>query len=222
LSDLDMVVVTRPGDREAIWSRRVEIATAILGRPVAWSHELDWQRPYRFQAWTIDLAAVDLTFDEGAVEPSPTLVNGYRVLVDKTNIAADVASGLGDLDAAVHDANGLDASTWVWFLGLDGWLEHGRCWQVYTNLVHLLDTRLVPLFSDGLSYELETRAPVDQRQQLHDAVPRSMDRAELKRALQAAVVAYEEASTAWSQRTGTDIVRSPLAGAIRRTVLSPT
>ena len=222
LSDLDMVVVTRSGDRKAIWHRRMEIAAAVLGQPVAWSHELDWQRPYRFQAWTADLAAVDLTFDEEAVEPSPTLVNGYRVLVDKTDIAAHLARGLADLDAAEHDANAVDASTWVWFLGLHGWLEHGRRWQVYTNLVQLIDSRLAPLFYDGLSYELETRASAAQLQQLHHAVPRSTDRAELTRALQSAVVAYEDASTAWSQRTGTDLVRSPLAASIRRVVLSPT
>ena len=222
LSDLDMVVVTRPGDREAIWRRRVEVAAAILGQPVAWSYELDWQRPYRFQAWTVDLAAVDLTFDEGAVQPSPTLVNGYRVLVDKTDIAGGLASGLANLDAPGHDANAVDASTWVWFLGMHGWLEHGRCWQVYTNLVQLIDTRLVPLFYDGLSYELEARASSAQLEQLHDAVPRSTDRGELKRALQATVVAYEEASTAWGRRTATVVVRSPLATSIRMAVLSPT
>ncbi|MEQ7127111.1 hypothetical protein ABN034_21560 [Actinopolymorpha sp. B11F2] len=196
----------------------------MIGRAVAWGQDADEVagRPYRFQAWTVDLAAVDLTFDEGPVEPSPTLVNGYRVLVDKTNIAAHLARALADLDPAGHDPNAVDASTWVWFLGLDGWLEHGRCWHVYTNLVQVIDTRLVPLFYDGLGYELETRASPAQLQQLHDALPRSMDRAELKRALQAAVVAYEEAGAAWARRTATDIVRSPLAASIRRTVLSPT
>lgn len=221
-SDLDMVIVTRPGDRQATWDRRQEIATAILGQPVAWNHELDWQRPYRFQAWTMDLAAVDLTFDEGVAEASPTLANGYRVLVDKTDIAAALAAGLERLEPAGHDPNEFDASTWVWFLWLYGRLEHGRCWHVCTSLVHLIDTRLVPLFYDGPSYEVETRASADQLQRLHNAVPRSVDRGELQRALQATLLAYEEASMAWSRRTGIDVLRSPLADSIRRAVLSPT
>lgn len=154
--------------------------------------------------------------------PSHTLVNGYRVLVDKSDVTADLASGLAGLDAAGHDPNVFDASSWVWFLGLKGWLEQGRCWQVYTNLVQLIDTRLVPLFYDGLSYELETRASAAQLQQLHDAVPRSVDRAELKRALQATLLAYEDASMAWSQRADADMLRSPLADSIRRAVLSQT
>src|SRR5690606_37572070 len=68
-SDLDLLVVVKPGTRDAMWAEREEIAGRILaGDGVVFSQELAWQRPFRFQAWRKDGLQVDLTFDEGQAD----------------------------------------------------------------------------------------------------------------------------------------------------------
>src|SRR5215467_2307407 len=62
-SDLDLIVVAEPGQRDALWDRREQIGALLLGGPAAWSQEPAWQRPYRYQAWDTSLAEVDLAFD---------------------------------------------------------------------------------------------------------------------------------------------------------------
>ena len=116
LSDEDLVIVAQPGRREALWINRGKVAAGLLGRPVAWGHELPWQRPYRYQAWAADLTQVDLTFDEERIAPSPTLLDGYRVLVDKTGATGDLAADLDQLTGQLTsqpDPRELDGSTSV-------------------------------------------------------------------------------------------------------------
>ena len=219
LSDVDLVIVAQPGRREALWSNRVDVASALLGRPVAWSHELPWQRPYRYQAWAADLTQVDLTFDEERIDPSPTLLHGYRVLVDKTGATGDLAADLDQLTGKLTpqpDPGELDGSTWVWFLGIHGWLQNGRCWQAYTNLLHLIDTRIAPLLADGPSYKLEDAATIERVDQLYRVVPASPQRQDVDHALAAAVRLYDSAVESWTRGTGHAPPSSPLAPPIRR------
>ena len=223
LSDVDLVIVAQPGRREALWSNRDDVAAALLGQPVAWGHELPWQRPYRYQAWAADLKQVDLTFDEESIEPSPTLRDGFRVLVDKTGATGKLATDLdqltGQLESQQPDPGELDGSTWVWFLGIHGWLQNGRCWQAYTNLVQLIDTRIAPLLADGPSYKLEDAALVDRVDQLHGVVPASPRRDDVARALAAAVRLYDSAVGSWTRRIGHAPPSSPLAPQIRRVLI---
>src|SRR5262249_42682666 len=67
-SDLDLVVVARPGAREALWEGRAGLAALLLDGEPVWSQELPWQRPFRYQAWRDDLQMLDLTLDEGAAD----------------------------------------------------------------------------------------------------------------------------------------------------------
>ena len=67
LSDLDLIIVAHEGKRDELWAERASIAARVLGAAIAWSWELPWQRPYRYQAWLADLAMLDFTLDEGKV-----------------------------------------------------------------------------------------------------------------------------------------------------------
>jgi predicted nucleotidyltransferase len=48
LSDVDLIVVARPGRREEIWSERGQISRTLLGAAVVEAHEVPHQRPFRW------------------------------------------------------------------------------------------------------------------------------------------------------------------------------
>src|SRR5438132_8303322 len=66
LSDLDLLVVARPGQRDQLWLEREQLAERILGAGAIFQQEPSWQRPFRYQAWRSDLVEIDLTYDESA------------------------------------------------------------------------------------------------------------------------------------------------------------
>jgi hypothetical protein len=74
--------------RSEVWDERASVAERILGAPVAWGHELAWQRGYRYQAWDEDLRQVDLTFDEEVPVASEIFYEGWQVVVDKASVRA--------------------------------------------------------------------------------------------------------------------------------------
>jgi predicted nucleotidyltransferase len=89
-SDLDLIIVAEPGQRDALWARRARISELILGRPAAWSQEPSWQRPFRYQSWDDELVELDLTLDEERVAPWAALLRGFAVLVDKAGVAGQL------------------------------------------------------------------------------------------------------------------------------------
>ncbi|HEX2506570.1 MAG TPA: nucleotidyltransferase domain-containing protein [Gaiellaceae bacterium] len=78
LSDVDLVAVTGPGDREGLWAEREEIACA-LGGPLGVFREAEWATPYMLIALYDGPQKLDLAFEEG-LAPDPWLPDGYRVL----------------------------------------------------------------------------------------------------------------------------------------------
>lgn len=62
-SDLDVIIVAEPGQRDALWDRREQISDLIHGHHAVWHQEPLWQRPYRYQSWDEKLAELDLTLD---------------------------------------------------------------------------------------------------------------------------------------------------------------
>lgn len=63
-SDVDLVIVTRPGRRDHIWNVRAKIASQLLQADIAWSHDL----PGRAATGS---RPGDLTFP-GSTSPSTT------------------------------------------------------------------------------------------------------------------------------------------------------
>lgn len=195
---LTFVVVASSGSRDQLWNDRLGIASRLLGGEVAWSHDLPWQGDFRYQAWRSDLLGVDLTFDEGRVEPHETFASG-----EPDVIAGDLslpAFTEPDRRAAVA---ALDMETWIWFLGVHNQLRQGRVWPAYCQLVELLDARLASL--------------VD-RSQLQVLAPKGVAQAAIEEALQATVRAYQRATA------GLEVERSQvLASAIQSAILgAPT
>jgi len=89
LSDVDLIVVAQPGQREAIWSERSRISRDLLGADVVEAHEVPHQRPFRWQARTADLRMLDLALDESSIEMWSGLVGEVEFLVDRADLARD-------------------------------------------------------------------------------------------------------------------------------------
>jgi hypothetical protein len=212
-SDLDLIVVAEPGQREALWARRAQISAVLLGRDPAWSQEPHWQRPYRHQSWDDNLAEADLTFDEEYAAPWAALVKGFRALVDKAGVAARLRQDLANWQAPEFDAPAFDAGTWAWLNYLDGKLRHGEAWFVRYGVMDTLNNRVAPLLGGAGHSAHRDMDPADVAL-LHDAAPSSPEPAELRRSLRATADLYSLALDRWSERTGRPRPRSPLAAAI--------
>jgi hypothetical protein len=125
-SDLDLVIVAEPGQRDGLWERRDQISARLHGGPVMWSQEPSWQRPYRYQSWQQDLAELDLTFDEEHVAPWAALTRGFYALVDKGGVEARLAAELAGWRPPEVDAAAFEPGTWLWLRYLRGKLRHGE------------------------------------------------------------------------------------------------
>ncbi len=196
-SDVDLVVVVRPGQRDRIWSERHAVAALLLGEPPAWSHELGWQGPYRYQAWTPSLISVDLTFDEGELEDHAVLAEGFTVL---HGTVADPDAGNGETPSA-STGEELQGETWVWLLGLHGRLLQERYWEVFSGLIQLLDTRIRPLLPPG------------EFSALGRLIPANLRSSDLLNALRSTAQTFDERTRASSQRPP-----MVLAAAIRQAI----
>lgn len=209
-SDLDLIVVAEPGQRDALWERREQISELLLGHPAAWSQEPRWQRPYRYQSWDDDLVELDLTIDEEHVAPWAALVKGFRALVDKAGVEARLRSDLASWRPAEFDAPALDGGTWLWLNYLHGKLRHGEAWLVRYGVMDTLTSRVLPLL--GTAYHsAHGDLAATEIARLDDAAPVSSEPAELRRSLRATAEVYSWALDRWSVRTGRATPRNPLA-----------
>jgi predicted nucleotidyltransferase len=208
-SDLDLILVSEPGLREALWERRAEFAEFVLEGRVRSSQEPSWQRSFRYQAWG-ELGEVDLTLDEGYAAPWRALKRGLLVLCDKADVAGRLAADLAEFKPPEFDAPAFDRGTWAWLRYLRGKLRHGETWYVRYGVVDTLNNRVVPLLgSAGHSVLAELGQDVLAR--LHQAAPKSDQPDELKRSLLATAELYDWALSEWAQRTGRENPRSPIA-----------
>jgi predicted nucleotidyltransferase len=212
-SDLDLIVVAEPGQRDALWARRAQIAAVLLDRDPAWSQEPHWQRPYRYQSWDDNLADLDLTVDEEYAAPWAALVKGFRAIVDKAGVEARLRSDLANWQPPEFDAPAFDGGTWAWLNYLHGKLRHGEGWFVRYGVMDTLNNRVVPLLG-GAGHSAHRDMDTADVALLHDAAPSSPDLAELRRSLRATADLYSLALDRWSERTGRPRPRNPLAAQI--------
>ena len=211
-SDLDLILVTEPGLREALWERRAEFAEFVLEGPVRSSQEPSWQRSFRYQAWA-ERGEIDLTLDDGYAAPWRSLTRGFLVLCDKADVAGRLAADLAEFKPPEFDAPLFDRGTWAWLRYLRGKLRHGETWFVRYGVMDTLNNRVVPLLgSAGHSVLADLGQGV--LAQLHRAAPKSDQPDELKRSLLATAELYDWALSQWALRTGGENPRSPIASEV--------
>ncbi|HEY8457192.1 MAG TPA: nucleotidyltransferase domain-containing protein [Actinopolymorphaceae bacterium] len=214
-SDLDLLVVVKPGTRDAMWAEREEIAGRILaGDGVVFSQELAWQRPFRFQAWRKDGLQVDLTFDEGQAEPWDGIAGGFLTLFDRDNLAEQLRSALSQWRPVEPH---VEVPNWIWLKYLASRLRRGQLWLVRSGLVSFVSEEVVPLLGVTSNAVESTLSPSDQRR-LHAALPASADPDELARALRASAELYDYALDVWASRTGHQRPRHPLESLVRQRI----
>jgi predicted nucleotidyltransferase len=215
LSDVDLIVVADTGQREAIWAQRAEISRDLLGDGIVEAHEVPHQRPFRWQARTADLRTLDLALDEGHIEMWSGLAGEVDFLVDRADLARERESWIASYQPPRYDTVGQDDETWAILSWLAGSLLHGRVWQVRWGITDLIGRRILPV-TDEPSYALgalPADGPLIRR--LDAAMPRSLNRAELARALQEVAKLYEHLLDEWAARAGVTAPRSPFAPAVR-------
>lgn len=212
-SDLDLIVVAGPGQREDLWGRRAQISATLLGAEAARHQEPRWQRPYRYQSWDQNLAELDLTFDEEFAQPWSGLAKGFRVLVDKAGVEARLRADLATWQPSEFDAPAYDGGTWAWLNYLHGKLRHGEAWFVRYGVMDTLNNRVVPLLG-GEGHSAHRDMDADDVVRLHEAAPASQEPAELRRSLRTTADLYSAALDRWSERTGRPRPQSPLAAAV--------
>ena len=215
LSDVDLIVVAQPGQREAIWAQRAEISRDLLGADVVEAHEVPHQRPFRWQARTADLGMLDLALDEGSIEMWSGLVGEVESLVDRGDLARERLAWIAAYEPPRYDTVGQNDETWAILSWLAGALLRGRIWLVRWGLTDLIGRRILPV-TDQLEFTIGV-SPADRPliDQLDAALPSSMDRAELARSLQCVADLYEQLMADWAGRTEVPAPSSPFAPAVR-------
>jgi predicted nucleotidyltransferase len=212
-SDLDLIVVAEPGQRDALWARRAQISAVLLGRDPAWWQEPHWQRSYRYQSWDENLTELDLTFDEEYAAPWAALAKGFRAIADKAGVETRLRYDLAEWRPSEFDAPAFDGGTWAWLNYLHGKLRHGETWFVRYGVMDTLNNRVVPLLGSAGHSAHRDMDPADVAL-LHEAAPSSPEPAELRRSLRATADLYSLALDRWSQRTGHPRPRNPLAAVV--------
>jgi Nucleotidyltransferase domain len=214
LSDVDLIVVARPGRREEIWAERDQIGRTLLGAAVVEAHEVPHQRPFRWQAYTADLRKLDLALDEGAIDMWPGLAGDMTCLLDRGDLQQQRTGWIAGYQPFVYDVAGADDQAWGLLSWLAGALLHGRVWLVHRGITDLIGNRIVPVsgYSGyGLGSAAEDAALIER---IEDALPHSLRRAELARSLQQTAQLYRDLVADWATRTGAAPPSSPLAPAV--------
>jgi predicted nucleotidyltransferase len=214
LSDVDLIVVARPGRREEIWAEREQISRTLLGAAVVSAHEVSHQRPFRWQARTADLRMLDLALDEGAIDMWPGLSGDMTCLLDRGDLDQRRMDWLASYQPPVYDVAAADDQTWGILSWLAGALLHGRVVLVHRGITDLIGYRIVPISGRpgyGLGSADEDASLVER---LEKALPHSLHRAELARSLQQSAQLYRDLVVDWSMRTGATPPSSLLAPAV--------
>ncbi len=150
LSDVDLVVVTKPGLRDAVWSDRAALSEQLLGAPVVEAHDVPHQRPYRWQARAANLCGLDLTLDDGTVDWWPGLAHEVTFLVDRSGAVAARAEWMTREREPEFDVLAADNETWALISWVAGCLLHGRTMLARLVLGDLVAARVAPVAGQPL------------------------------------------------------------------------
>lgn len=217
LSDVDLVVVTRPGLREQLWAERDALARRLLAADVAVAHDVPHQRPFRWQARTAGLQMLDLSLDDGELAMWPGLAGEVEFLVDRGGVRAHRDAWLASVDRRGPDVVAGDDQVWSILAWLAGGLLHGRVWLVRWGITDLLGQRVIPVRGqDAITVGTAAADPLGSR--LDAALPASSTRSELARALRQTARLYGELVAEWAARTGSRPPASPMAPAVLDTL----
>jgi predicted nucleotidyltransferase len=194
-SDLDLLVVSRPGHLETLWADRRATAEG-LGRWLGGFDEVAWQAPHTFIGFYDGPVKVDFFYQEGEPIADPWLRDGFEAIVDPEELAVDLRERLA-AEPRAPDLADFDPHAWDWLWWMDVKLVRGgQEWLVYIELVKFVETMLLGGYN-ALSPEpwrgastVEQRLPADVRSELRAALPRAPDPDELRRALSAALESY--------------------------------
>ncbi len=199
-SDLDLLLIAQPGRRDELWDRREDIARQIHGdAKIVYAREPSWQHKWRHQSWTAGLLELDMTVDEGTAAADDALAGGYKILVDKGEVAAGLAANLSSYRRPVFDVAEYDGIVWTTLDYLHGRIRHGEYWAVRFGLAEILNSCIVPaLGATGL--QAHTELSGDLLELIHAAAPASGDPPELQRSLLATAELWELALTEWALR----------------------
>lgn len=215
-SDIDLVVVADDGHREGLWNERETLCERMLAAPVAFAHEVTWQRPYRYQAWPTGFdTMVDLTIDEGALSLWRGLVDGCHVVFDRAGIAANVARDLERWEPPPVDLELVDSSAWPWLGYLDANARNGNSWMVRSGIHDFVKARALPLLA-GRSDATERDLSAEDIAALHEACPRSASAEDLARAIRRSAQLYVRALDRYTTATGVPRPNNPMEAAMRR------
>ena len=212
-SDVDLVIVAEPGRRDELWAERRAIAER-LGRPLGLFRDIaNWRPPNLAIALYDGPLKVDLFFEDGDVEPSQWLRDGFELLVDKDEVGERLRTRLDALPPQVlddlhEDLAELDSHAWDFALWLDRKLELGEPWVVRLGLPLFAELIVLPAWN-ALAGEgwrgpagLAKRVEPKLLERLHAALPRSNDPEELRRSLRGLVGLYVEARPRLVERLG--------------------
>jgi hypothetical protein len=194
-SDLDLVIVSRAGDLESLWSDRRATADG-LGRWLGGFDEVPWQAPHTFIGFYDGPIKVDFFYQEGEPQADPWLRDGFVALADPEDLAGALRERLAGPGHA-PDLADFDAHAWDWLWWMDvKQTRGGEEWLVYIELVKFVETMLLgghnaltPEPWRGAS-AVEQRLPEDVRAELRAALPAAPRAGELRRALDAAIDSY--------------------------------
>ena len=195
LSDVDFVVVARPGRLQALWAERHAIAER-LGGWLGGFDEVAWQAPHTFIGFCDGPVKVDFFFQEAEPEPDPWLSDGFRALVDPDGLAARLRAALAG-PPPPPDLADFDVHAWDWLWAVRLKLRRpGHEWLVYVELVKFVETMLLTAFN-ALGPEpwrgvlrVDERLPAAARGELERALPARPEEQELLRAVDAALDCY--------------------------------
>jgi predicted nucleotidyltransferase len=211
LSDADLIVVARPGRRDEIWAEREQITDTLLGGAAVEAHEVPHQRPFRWQARTADLDMLDLALDEGTIGMWVGLAADVRWLIDRGNLEQQRQDWIAAYEPPVYDVAGVDNQNWGILSWLAGALLHGRVLLIHRGITDLIGNRIVPI-TDRPGYGLgSSDKDAALIAWIEDALPHSLRRDELARALHQTALLYRDLLADWAVRTGATAPSSALA-----------
>jgi predicted nucleotidyltransferase len=194
-SDVDLVVVTRPGRLGELWADRRALAER-LDRWLGGFDEVAWQAPNTFIGFYDGPIKVDFFYQEAEPHADPWLRDGFVALVDPDGLADALPARLAD-ERGCPDLSDFDAHAWDWLWWMDVKLTRGgQAWLVHLELVKFVETMLLTghnaLSSEpwrGAS-EVEQRLPAEVQAELRAALPAAPEPEELRRAFDAALQQY--------------------------------
>jgi hypothetical protein len=194
-SDVDLVVVAEPGRLGDLWVARRSIA-ASLGGWLGGFDEVAWQAPYTFMGFCSGPVKVDFFFQEGQPTADPWLRDGFRVLVGPSGLADQLRGRLA-ASPPPPDLGDFDTHAWDWLWALHLKLRReGDEWLVYVELVKFVETMLAAAANVLAAepwrgvWQLEARMPTETIARLRAALPSDPSKAELRRAVAAALETY--------------------------------